>query len=256
MGNIIMITYLLVFFLTNSIQLKMSAHPITGIHYYSKYELYNVAASDIIREDGYVNIYYYKDLILYEIPVYGAKVIPEKQQIIMLDSVAGHQYFITVKDQDEGYYTTSTNWETSNRVCVDSVLHANGFVADSIIKSNYDQLQGSFLNYKGYSLVEQYVIANKPDDSYPDSNFYYFSASFPVVDFSLNAKMEAEKKSKLVKVQMIYNPTVINQNSKQISVPRREFLFELTPVETAKASEKLQLFESFEQFCKSHSIEL
>ncbi|HKO80954.1 MAG TPA: hypothetical protein VJU78_11190 [Chitinophagaceae bacterium] len=192
-------------------------------------------------------IYYYKNRVLYQInhPYNNSYVKFDTSGNIISEQLIKEgvrfSYFIYEKDSVYGLSYDSIDAPNCQRYLVDSFLRTK-FSAQEVMFDNTDDslvlLNTDTINY---DLFEKYIPKIKPDETYPDSGYYYYSDKLKGINYSFSKKIDSLKKMKLCKVKFIYNP--IPKGSNPFETPRREFQFEIKEIPVANPKEILAFFE-------------
>jgi hypothetical protein len=86
-----------------------------------------------------------------------------------------------------------------------------------------------------------YIPKSKPDDTYDDTTFVYFSKISPSGNISLCPKLEAQEHKRVVKLIFLYNP--IPKGRYSFPVPKRQYIFEIIQASIKDEKELLEFFK-------------
>lgn len=222
-------TLLIIGFTAFQIPQKM----ITGIRYTHNLDIINEQTGEKYTVNNFVNLFHYEDLILYQIPIkwMNTDLTGDTIKTELTDSVSGFQYFIYNKFNNWGFFYPNDKEVKGHKLATDSVIEKIlGFRDPNFFCTSNDILVKTYKNAACDSILEKYIPRIKYDDSYPDSTYLYFSKSDLPINFSLSEKLEIEKKMKLTKAIMIYNPIYKDRNQYNFDIPRRELFFEINRI--------------------------
>lgn len=108
-------------------------------------------------------------------------------------------------------------------VNADSLLATKGFVDDNMFQLKPEDSLVETREYNsGASMTRKYVTTRKPDDTYPDTSYYYFTTDPRI---SSLGKVDIEGRSgrmRLRKVSFVYRPVTIEG----LDVPLRTLTIE------------------------------
>lgn len=158
--------------------------------------------------NNFLNLYFYKEFTLYEIPVYKTNTIVNgnadtiTHETKITDSIDYYKYFIFKDGVDFGLEFDNLFDELGNKLEVSAYKRKFFNFADEMINNSNDLLKDKYR--VNNTDIEEYTPKIKYDESYSDLTTLYFQKKFPKVNFSLSKKLDHERKSKLTKVMFTY----------------------------------------------------
>ena len=210
-------------------------------------------------EDGEFNvlvdsfyIYNYGDIVLYQIPgIYLPRrtTIDTNGNVInreFLESEIKFHYWMFKSGDSEGLRFESLGSNRGTKFDVDSLIDSKTSFKQGISLESYQKIETNMDSLNEF-FSEKYIPKIKGDTS-PDTSSLYFSNHFNDVDFSFAKALDLQKKSKLYKFRIIFNP--IPKGKYSFDVPRRELLFEIRKPQIKNTEQILELFKNFETATK------
>ena len=203
----------------------------------SKIEMFNASDKNIYMLKDTVKIIYYNDLTILNIPYTNQASILEIDEDgelydHSLTTTIQYKLFIYQNQKRYGLLYDSLGDNTPEKLSVDSILVNWTFKNFDFYDENSDSLI-SIEKEVDNGLLKKYIPKQKPDLSYPDSTYLFFSRRFERLKFSFSKKLDSISKLKLFKVKMIYNPLLDEKNV--ITVPKREYLFKVKKAEVSNS---------------------
>ena len=207
-------------------------------------------------EDGEINvlvdsfyIYNYGDNVLYQIPeIYLPRrtTIDTNGNVInreFLESEIKFHYWLFKSGDSVGLRFDTLGSNTGTRFDIDSLIDSKTSFKQGISLDSY-QLIEKITDPLNNFFSEKYIPKVKSDSS-PDTSTLYFSNDFNDVGFSFAKALDLQKKSKLYKFRIIFNP--IPKGKYAFDVPKRELLLEIRKPAIKNAEQILELFKNFER---------
>lgn len=197
-----------------------------------------------------LNIFYYKNLIMYQIPVVKSRskgTINKAGDLInesLVNIEISHKYLVYRKGDPIGLLYDSISHKNGARTSVDSFLTSNtitNFEAFYKKKRTNDSLLGTYKIGSNNIFVEKYIPKKSLDPSYSDSTYLYYDSNLNFVDFSFSREMDSIGNAKLYEVKIIYNPKP--QSTSAYMKAGREIIFKLEKTEPGDLAEILNLFK-------------
>jgi hypothetical protein len=191
---------------------------------------------------------FYKNILLFSIPQLKShvNVITDKKGNVIkkevIKSEVINKYFVYHKDSLYGYHYDSLNGLPQKKQLVDSFLSNNtltkfGPAYNILIEDCV--LADSAFDEVNQILLEKYTLKIKPDESYNDSLFLYYSRKLNDIDFfSFSKEADSTKKKKLFRVRVIYNANP--QSKDQFGRFAKEFTFEFQKIEVSMKKEIME----------------
>lgn len=224
----------------------------------------------VIRENGKlfdrkdtVLICYFKDMVIYREKYfyikYNSKAIKGDTIIASNDSST-----IDLRETKFDYYIWKVNhakglkyrgnMDNISIIDVDSVKAEKMFKDAKFYDTAFDKLVERKHSADRTSFVEKYASFYKPDASYCDTTYYYFSDDLKNVPYSLSRTADNIKKTKLTGVRYIYG-FVKNGIAKDIDMPRRELMFKIERTSSINFDEVKKIAEKFTNDAKKYNLD-
>ena len=183
-----------------------------------------------------ISIYYYGNSILYR--------LFESRQLETDIKIPGTEtYFIFRKGSDHGLYFSPKNYDSSQRLPVDSFLHKRAFWGMNVDIDTSALILSS--NTKNGNILEQkYATKKRSDDNSPDSLFFSFSKDLNDVDYSFSKKLDSARQMKLFKFMIHFNEHMSTKYNR--TMPERKCRFEIQRIEVPNKTEILTYFKHYE----------
>lgn len=184
---------------------------LTAIDFYSILSFTGVAGEEMPLIDEMESVYFYDDMIMYQLPVYSFHTSGTIENGILQtpsDSglIASYTYVLFKENQDStGFLYATLNGPIRDTVSVNSFM-ANGFrnFGDIFKKtSKYHVLIGSKKNRD--SMMEIYAPRVKPNNTFSDTTYLFYREDYNDVKYSLVSDLDSTKKMKLFKVIALFN---------------------------------------------------
>jgi hypothetical protein len=205
-----------------------------------------VDKGELIHVEDSFRVFYYQDLILYQVPqIYEVThplvrndTIEEK----IISSEIRYKYFVYKVTSPFGYKYDSLSARSRQLFSVDSFLSSKAYAKFKFYDEANDTLVQTIIDQKTKIVTEKYLPRIKYDETYPDSSYRYFSDyQLKNVEFSFSKYLDSIKNKKLFKVIFIYNP--IPKGKYPFDVPRRSLIFEMKKTLFINTTEIIDLFE-------------
>ncbi|GGI28693.1 hypothetical protein GCM10008119_33910 [Pedobacter mendelii] len=155
-----------------------------------------------------------------------------------------YKYFLFKRFKKSGILIDSLRTKTSQIFSVDSLIKLKGW--DRAETYNVDNLKLNEVvknNHLGWTVSEKYSNPSKnlKDENEPDSVYLFFDRTLNNVPFSFSHKIDKDKKAKLSKIILVFNPKKTEGFDR--TIPRREFSFEIVKVQLKDRRQVIDLFE-------------
>jgi len=200
-----------------------------------------------------VLIYHLDDLVLYRVAYtytqYNKNAQKGNTNTISDDpktidfSKTRYKNFIYRRNSLTGFVYDSLSTNSHLTFNVDSFERKKTFKGSKFYETSHDKIVESMLNKDRSELIEKYASITKPDESYSDTSYYYFSRGLNDVNYSFSKEADSAKKMKLNKIVFIYNPVPKNDHNK-VAIPRREILLEIKKITVSNKKEILLFSKS------------
>lgn len=174
-------------------------------------------------------IFYLKNYTIYRLPIHKTNYtgrIDTNGKIShykVIREFISYQYFVSAKGDSSAFLFDSLTAKTPHKIAIDSFLTASTFKGFPFYKKDNDTLLTAKRS-KGGELVEKHIHILKIDQSYPDTDYYYYRPGFNNISYSFSKILDSTRHLKLYKVEFIYNP--IPKSDGNI-IPKRVFQFEI-----------------------------
>ena len=211
--------------------------------------------TELITTDLTLQVYYYQDLSLYQIPIirtYSKTMLDKEGDVKSSELVKAeiiYKYFIAKKDSPIGVMYDTLNTNREQRMPVDSFLKINTLTSlSTFLKFTKAQNNDSLVNVIQLSkneTVEKYVPKVKYDQTYNDSTLLYFKKGLSSINFSFSPEMDSLRNAKLVKVRLIFNHN--DAGSDKFSKAAKEVLFSMETLSVTNKEEIMALFTKLER---------
>lgn len=215
---------------------------VKGIKVKSAWPLINKDGGIFISRDSFE--YYQADNVnLYLIPVLYTSELMQGGKSYQLPDKFEYEYFFFKTGEAKGvlYFKDSIKQPD---VHVDSFLKLRGLIINeqSLFGQNdWFYFKGNLKDKENFCVV--YLPRIKPDRSYNDTSFYYFSKSAFNNDFSLHRQLDSVYKSRLYAVRLLYNAYYDTVNNAKVN--RREILYYMENTVLRDRERFLRLREDF-----------
>lgn len=153
--------------------------------------------------------------------------------------------FVYNKGDKHGLKYDSLQVKTGTIFNIDSLLKGRMFKEAKFLDTSNDVLVKTTKNSDG-TILETYVPKTKPDASYNDTTYLLFDPKLNDVPYSLSKEADSLKKMKLSEVRLVYNKVPKNTNS-PIEIPKRVFLFRISPLNIKDKKEVNGFFDRFKK---------
>lgn len=162
----------------------------------------NWNGTDVVYEVDSVDIYYYNDLVMYKMPILNLGTSISSPSNLASDSSVTYSYFVHKLDDKNGINYVPEVSDGKESFNVDSLI-----LRDT--KLSFDSLHLKLKNlYKFFAInsdtVEKYIPVVKKNNSFSDTNFYFFTEDYNDLKFSLSPSLDKEKKKKLYKFVALF----------------------------------------------------
>jgi hypothetical protein len=216
---------------------------ISLVEFYSDLQLVKVDNGETTNLKNSIVIYKDANYVVYK---GGNRFVNSKSEVdrdgrqisekITLDTIKSYYIVYHIKNS-YGYLYDSINTIKPLRISIDSFQRVKLFKDFPFYTAN-DIVKASEKNNTVPYLIEKTAPKDKPDDTYPDSSYYYYTKGFKNAAYTFSKQMDSARNMKLYKVRLIYVP--IKKGGKyDFDVPRREFNFELRKAKPAPEIPKL-----------------
>jgi hypothetical protein len=200
--------------------------------------------------DDTIPIYYYKDLIAYQLPfefdssnlTYHVKADSISEKHILTET--RYNYFVYRNGSQTGmWYFSIDQLDSHKSLSVDSILKIKSKPENlqSIIFNSSDSLLNKMDIDNGF--IEKFVPRSKTDESYCDTFLLYYSRSMRSIPFSLSPFLDSLTNTKLYKLKLVYNEMYSQQYS--VTMPRRDIVYEIEPINSTTPHKIKGLFKRF-----------
>ncbi len=204
--------------------------------------------------DDTTSIYYYNDLIVYQLPYIfesSRTIIHVKTDSVSEEKIlteTRYNYFVYRKGKHLGLcYSSIEQLDSNKRLSADSIiaLKAPSYNLQNIIISpNYTLIEKLHLN-NGNVFIEKYIPKQKPDESYNDTSLLYYSIAMKPISFSLSPFLDSVRNAKLYKLQLAFNEAYSHTYS--MKMPKRDIIYEIELLRDPKLNDFKALLERFEK---------
>ena len=190
-------------------------------------------------------VYNYENYVLYRIPetyVYTNTTTDTNGNVInrkILRSEIKSHYWAFKAGDSTGLRFDSLGSNVGTKFNIDSLIDEKTSFKQGISMESY-RLFDKITDSADHFFMEKYVPKVK-DKTTPDSSFLYFRDDWDDVNFSFAKDLDLQKKSKLYKFRIVFNP--IPKGEYPFDVPRRELIFEIRKPELKNSEQILELFK-------------
>ncbi len=186
-----------------------------------------------------VSIFYWQDYLIYKVHYTALTRINDGP----VNSEKRYNYFVFKKADKYGHlFYDVLDSSVGKRLPVDSFLFVRGF--HLAVNTDSLKLVSSKKNKTSGVLLEKYVSPKQRGDFVPDSIFYYYSPHLKT-DYTFSAQLDSIKNMKLYEVRFMYNRRYSRAN--KITLPKREFYFEVIEVVVDDKKEIEKVIKRFEE---------
>lgn len=227
-NNILLMISFTITFLNSACNFAKHAKKVEMYDLTSKIEMVKVSDKSYYVLNDTVGIIYYDDFTIIKIPITEQTSIVNSEdngRIVetILNSQIKNEYFIYQNKKGYGLLFQSLNDSLPEKFPIDSILNTWTFKNWKFFNEDLDSLVFTKSEFNG-DTKQTWVPTMKPDLSYADSTYLFFSKSLNNLPFSFSPELDRVHNSKLYKVKMIYNSITDDANT---TIPRREYLFEI-----------------------------
>ncbi len=182
-------------------------------------------------------IYHYGNYILYR--------LSPTRNFANNEKIAGTEpYFIYKKNKGYGLLFSSINDTTKGKkMNTDSFLINKAFYTIKAIPGTNDSLAAIETDKKSNIVTECYLSKLKKDESIFDSSYYSFDKNFNNIDYTFSRELDSARGMKLFRIRLLYNGGYSAMYN--MVMPKREYLFEIKPLDIRNPDEIITLFERF-----------
>lgn len=197
---------------------------------FSSLPFLNAAGGEIQMMIDSFYIYNHEDYVLYQIPEvyhYTKTTVDTTGNVIekkFLGSEIKFNYWVFKTGDSIGLRFNSLDTDTTSRFNIDSLIDSKTSFKQGITLESYQLIEEN-ADPANKSFSEIYIPKIKEGNTSPDTSILYFSNEFNAVNFSFAKDRDLQKKSKLYKFRIIFNP--IPKGEYAFDIPRRELLFEI-----------------------------
>ncbi len=182
-----------------------------------------------------IRIFQLNNLVIYR--------LPESHSIETDEVVPGTEtYFAFKKNEKNGYYFKTLNDKAGIKLGVDSILKIRAYFGATI------DVNGQLLLVKSQQevdngLVEEYANTKIIDENSADSIYLYYSNKSNRIDYTFSRRLDSLKRMKLYKYRILFNER--QAVSYKVTVPKREYLFEIRIESNDPPEEIVQFLQRF-----------
>jgi hypothetical protein len=214
----------------------------------------NFSLPDIEEFSGFINtsdtiiICYYKDYVMYQIPVvhFNTNMVFDRNNNISEESLSKPmtttRYLVHKRNENVGSVYDSFFGKATNKFRVDSFLSKKwvfGFRHMYEVDMKNDTLVRK--DRRNGFLIEVFRPKIKFEASFNDSAYYYYSNSLRKVDFSFSKVLDSSRNMKLFKIEVLYKENPKGDNVYERS--KKKFLFHMAEVPVQNEGDIRGLFE-------------
>jgi hypothetical protein len=169
--------------------------------------------------------------IVYKCPVlhFITKAVMNKGQDTITEEEVSrdttYRYIINKRDSKYGYLYDSVNALKPKRIVIDSFKAVNMLGPFPLYKEGHQVLISSQTNKTSPVLIEKRKMNKEPDDTTPDTCFYYYTKRLQHVPYTFVAALDSTRKLKLYKIIFLFN--FIKKGEHPFDVPEHRYTFEL-----------------------------
>lgn len=199
-------------------------------------------------------IYYYQDLIIYQLPyifdssksTYHVQTDSTSNEHILTET--RYNYFVFRQGSKKGiWYYSLERLDSTKQLTCDSMLKQVGMQTNlqSFLNDPNDSLLERTTLQNGNIVMEKYITKTKPDESYNDTTFLYYSKSMKPIDFSISPFLDSITNSKLFKLRLVFNETYSAKYG--ITMPKRDLVCEIQESKPLHFDKLKPLVQRFKQ---------
>ena len=250
MKHVILIIYLLQFS-CNQVLTQRGEPKMRSVAFVYDLQLFDLQELKLRQFSDTLYLYYIGEYLIYQLGVseqIETAELSDEGALINREVLSGgkqYGYFITRSDNADGYYYDSLAASGYRKYPVDSFIRARISYQESMFHKKTDSLIEA-KPFGPHQILEKYVPKEKPDLTYCDSIYLYFTDEWKDLPYALAPSLDSLRKMKLFRVQLIYN-TIPSGTSYPFEVPRREYRFEIFKHRIEKPSDILQLVRQHEK---------
>lgn len=210
---------------------KQSTLNTKSITYVYSFQFFTTDSGKLVTWKDSVNIYYRGNYILFAIPHRFEKTRVNTGKNgnyigeTILKNEIWYSYLMYPKGDMYGSLKDSLTSSKPRKVLVDSVLKFITYSSFPFYMSDNDILLRKTINEKTGTAIEKHIYKERKTASYPDSINYYFNKDLNNIDFSFSKLLDSTRRAKLVRVELITNPSTDSATMK--TIPRRTISFEI-----------------------------
>ena len=199
---------------------------------------------EIYKIDDHINLYYFKEMTLCQLPVYSGKSTEVsanettvKNNVELTDSISHYNSLIWKNGSSKALFYQSgaepKEIELAPQLAKMFFFKDEMFMGEDLAFINKTEENGFVL--------EKYFSRTKNDSSFNDSTHLYFDKNFNGPDFSISKAVDEKKKMKLIKAVFIYNPHF--DKTLQQTIPPREISVQIENFIVTGKEKIIDLFE-------------
>lgn len=199
-------------------------------------------------------IYYYQDLILYQLPYHLGRTIftsladSDTTEQENTQTTTRHNFLVYKQGNKNGLWYETMNGDEKKKVPVDSTLLARGLPVDlrAILSNPEDTLIETVKDAKEGIVIEKYISKTRPNDPCCyDTTLLYYSKDLKQIAFSFSPTLDSIKNLKLFKFRAAFNEAYSPQYL--ITMPKREIRYEIQQIKVVDAKTIKDLFQRYRQ---------
>lgn len=241
----------------NSIQ-NLGKTKIRAINLSVNWEFVNAENGQIAIYPFDIDISYHENLVMFRdrIPYleFGKRTTYEsndtvyaEQELIndSTDERTKYRFFIYRQGDSQGLMYDALNTLQGQLFDVDSLLKVKALKGGAFYDDN-DSLVETVNNPEGYEKLKKYVPKIKYNESYADSNYFYFSDKLNDIKYSFSPLLDSVEGLKLSKIVSIYK-RIPKGGLYKVDIPQRQMLFEIKEIEIDDPEGIIALFERFKK---------
>ncbi len=227
---------------------KKQTDELNSIMIFVSFPIYPEHGESFISKDSFY-IHFYRNCTMYQIPELYVSTLTRVDTLgniidkKILSSNTKFHYWIYKNGDSSGLRFDTIGTEINSKFKVDSLIEEKTPFKEGISMDSY-RLWEKLIDSAKHFITEKYVPEVKTETT-PDSSFLYFRNDWSDINFSFANKLDIQKKAKLYKFRMLFNPIPKGKNT--VDIPGREIIAEIRKPSVQNREEIIQLFENFKK---------
>ncbi len=197
---------------------------------------------NMIQEKGLVNDNLLDTIFIFNFMDYSVYQLPPNRFFETNARIDGTEPIFVIKKNSKFGLSFQNVRDSSSgvKLLADSFLNNRAFGNARFSVTPFDSLVKTIGIPNSGHVIEMFISKVSSPNDYFDSVYHYYSGGkgYMNLDYTFSEKLDSLKGMKLYKVRLLYNEKYSNEY--KVTLPKREFLFNVEPVALSKADEDIK----------------